>query len=96
MTGTNGQGASGPPAPEVGQRSCFVSYPNVPEAMSALVRVMLYSPVPCTVAGIFAHRPDGESLTFPASVLGDVTVYYVLDGKLWGFGLLPANANPCR
>jgi hypothetical protein len=24
------------------------------------------------------------------------TVYYVLDGKLWGFGLLPVNANPCR
>jgi hypothetical protein len=24
------------------------------------------------------------------------TVYYVLDGRLWGFGLLPATANPCR
>jgi hypothetical protein len=28
---------------------------------------------------------------------GDVrTVYYVLRGRLWGFGLLPAHANPCR
>lgn len=24
------------------------------------------------------------------------TAYYVLGGKLWGFGLLPARANPCR
>jgi hypothetical protein len=24
------------------------------------------------------------------------TVYYVLRGRLWGFGLLPAYANPCR
>lgn len=24
------------------------------------------------------------------------TVYYVLNGALWGFGLLRANANPCR
>jgi hypothetical protein len=24
------------------------------------------------------------------------TAYYVLDGKLWGFGLLPRSANPCR
>jgi hypothetical protein len=24
------------------------------------------------------------------------TVYYVLRGRLWGFGLLPAHANPCR
>jgi hypothetical protein len=24
------------------------------------------------------------------------TAYYVRDGKLWGFGLLRRNANPCR
>jgi hypothetical protein len=24
------------------------------------------------------------------------TVYYVLRGRLWGFGLLPAHADPCR
>ena len=24
------------------------------------------------------------------------TAYYIVDGKLWGFGLLPAHANPCR
>ena len=24
------------------------------------------------------------------------SVYYVVQGKLWGFGLLPAHANPCR
>ena len=24
------------------------------------------------------------------------TVYYVLNGTLWGFGLMRANANPCR
>jgi hypothetical protein len=24
------------------------------------------------------------------------TAYYVVDGKLWGFGLLRRNANPCR
>ena len=24
------------------------------------------------------------------------TVYYILDGKLWGFGLLRAHTNPCR
>ena len=24
------------------------------------------------------------------------TVYYVVRGKLWGFGLLPPRANPCR
>jgi hypothetical protein len=24
------------------------------------------------------------------------TAYYVLNGKLWGFGLLRRNANPCR
>jgi hypothetical protein len=24
------------------------------------------------------------------------TAYYILDGELWGFGLLPAHANPCR
>ena len=24
------------------------------------------------------------------------TAYYIVDGKLWGFGLLPALANPCR
>jgi hypothetical protein len=24
------------------------------------------------------------------------TVYYVVDGKLWGFGLLRPHANPCR
>jgi hypothetical protein len=24
------------------------------------------------------------------------TVYYIVDGKLWGFGLLPARASPCR
>jgi hypothetical protein len=24
------------------------------------------------------------------------TAYYIVDGKLWGFGLLPAQASPCR
>lgn len=24
------------------------------------------------------------------------TVYYILNGNLWGFGLMRANANPCR
>jgi hypothetical protein len=24
------------------------------------------------------------------------TAYYVVDGKLWGFGILQRNANPCR
>ena len=24
------------------------------------------------------------------------TVYYILNGSLWGFGLVRANANPCR
>ncbi|HEX6789164.1 MAG TPA: hypothetical protein VF091_07980 [Gaiellaceae bacterium] len=24
------------------------------------------------------------------------TVYYILNGTLWGFGLMQANANPCR
>jgi hypothetical protein len=24
------------------------------------------------------------------------TVYYIVAGKLWGFGLLPARENPCR
>jgi hypothetical protein len=24
------------------------------------------------------------------------TVYYVVGGKLWGFGLLQPRANPCR
>ena len=27
---------------------------------------------------------------------GTRTVYYVVDGKLWGFGLMAARANPCR
>jgi hypothetical protein len=27
---------------------------------------------------------------------GARTAYYVVDGKLWGFGLLRRNANPCR
>jgi hypothetical protein len=27
---------------------------------------------------------------------GARTVYYVLRGRIWGFGLLRANANPCR
>ena len=30
------------------------------------------------------------------SPAGVRTAYYILDGKLWGFGLLPALANPCR
>ena len=24
------------------------------------------------------------------------TAYYIVDGKLWGFGLLPAHESPCR
>lgn len=24
------------------------------------------------------------------------TAYYIFDGKLWGFGLMHARANPCR
>ena len=24
------------------------------------------------------------------------TAYYIVDGKLWGFGLLRAHTNPCR
>jgi hypothetical protein len=24
------------------------------------------------------------------------TAYYIVDGKLWGFGLMPAHADPCR
>jgi hypothetical protein len=24
------------------------------------------------------------------------TVYYLLNGLLWGFGLMRANADPCR
>jgi hypothetical protein len=24
------------------------------------------------------------------------TVYYIVDGRLWGFGLMQARANPCR
>ena len=24
------------------------------------------------------------------------TAYYLLDGKLWGFGLFPTHASPCR
>jgi hypothetical protein len=27
---------------------------------------------------------------------GTRTAYYVVDGKLWGFGLMRARANPCR
>ena len=27
---------------------------------------------------------------------GARSVYYVAEGRLWGFGLLPAHANPCR
>jgi hypothetical protein len=27
---------------------------------------------------------------------GVQTAYYILDGKLWGFGLLRASASPCR
>jgi hypothetical protein len=43
--------------------------------------------VPIVCSGYEARVRDG----------GDVrTVYYVLRGRLWGFGLLPAYANPCR
>jgi hypothetical protein len=33
---------------------------------------------------------------FTKELRGVQTAYYVLDGKLWGFGLLRANASPCR
>jgi hypothetical protein len=36
-----------------------------------------------------------DALTRDSSA-GVRTAYYILDGKLWGFGLLPALANPCR
>jgi hypothetical protein len=29
-------------------------------------------------------------------VRGTRTVYYIVDDKLWGFGLMKARANPCR
>ena len=35
---------------------------------------------------------DARFLVRPSSR----SVYYVVDGKLWGFGLFPAGANPCR
>lgn len=31
-----------------------------------------------------------------ADVRGTRSVYYVVQGRLWGFGLLRAHANPCR
>lgn len=43
--------------------------------------------VPIVCAGYDARVRDAADVR---------TVYYVLRGRLWGFGLLPAYANPCR
>ena len=40
-----------------------------------------------TCAGYTAWVNDGKSVR---------TVYYILNGSLWGFGLVRAHANPCR
>ena len=42
-------------------------------------------PIPCTSYTALVH--DGK---------GARTVYYVVDGKLWGFGLLGLAGSPCR
>jgi hypothetical protein len=41
--------------------------------------------VTCTGYEAYTHDVDGVQ-----------TVYYVLDGKLWGFGLLRSKTSPCR
>jgi hypothetical protein len=42
-------------------------------------------PLPCI--GYFARVADGPKVR---------SVYYIDQGKLWGFGLVRAHANPCR
>lgn len=43
--------------------------------------------IPISCPGYTALVRDGHGLR---------TAYYVLDGKLWGFGLMQAQAVPCR
>jgi len=44
-----------------------------------------FLPVSCPGYQALAHDAHGTR-----------TAYYVLDGKLWGFGLMRAGASPCR
>lgn len=57
---------------------------GAPEAQVTAVAGPL---VPITCPGYTALVRDGHGLR---------TAYYVLDGRLWGFGLMRAQAAPCR
>jgi hypothetical protein len=64
-----------------------------------------------TTAGLRLGAPRGQVSSFAGQVVhvfctgyetlvrdthGTRTVYYLLHGTLWGFGLMKARANPCR
>ena len=56
-------------------------------AVQAQVTKLVGLTVPVTCTGYDALVSDRGSTR---------TAYYVVDGKLWGFGLLRAHASPCR
>jgi hypothetical protein len=56
-------------------------------AVAAQVTKVAGPLIPIACPGYTALVRDGRGLR---------TAYYVLDGKLWGFGLMRAQAAPCR
>jgi len=56
-------------------------------AVQAQVTTAVGPLIPIACAGYDALTSDTSSVR---------TVYYVVEGKLWGFGILQAHANPCR
>jgi len=56
-------------------------------AVEAQITVLAGILVPTPCSGYKALVRDGRTVR---------TVYYVVDGKLWGFGLLRAGESPCR
>ena len=56
-------------------------------AVQAQVTKLVGATIPVTCIGYDALVSDRGSTR---------TAYYIVDGKLWGFGLLHAHASPCR
>jgi hypothetical protein len=56
-------------------------------AVEAQVTALAGAAIPIVCSGYDARVIDDGAAR---------TVYYIVDGKLWGFGLLRPHANPCR
>jgi len=56
-------------------------------AVEAQITALAGATIPIVCSGYDARVSDGGRAR---------TVYYVVRGKLWGFGLLQPRANPCR